>query len=280
VVSRALSTVFDTTVFLVLVSAAAVVLVAPVAPLPTADGAAVAAEETATRLATTTATVTYAPARAAAGASRRTATGTIAELLAAAALERALVEPRATDGFARAVARATRQHRSDPTVATQVRAVWTPFPAATVRGVVVAGPDPPRTASVHASTLTVPSRVDPVVPARRATRYDRYRALGRALANATVDAVLGGRAGEIALAGDAHTAATVTERYRVLAARVGVSLPADPGHDDAEVMWRRIRDALARRYAARLRRSYSSPAAAANATTAGRVRIVVRTWQP
>lgn len=162
--TRAISTVLDAAVFLLLVSAAIGLLYA--APQTDEDGAADpdVAAETATTLATSIETIEYAPAPdgdRADAATTRPDRGTIAELLAETTVANARLdgEPltRAPNHEA-AVRNATRRtiHRIDSDVRIQVRTQWRPLPGSGLRGGVVVGPSPPEDADVHAATMTVP----------------------------------------------------------------------------------------------------------------------------
>lgn len=164
--TRAISTVLDVALFLLLVSAAiGLVYAAPRAGGPAAGGTPdvdpdVAAEAT-TTLATTTTTVRYAPAGAGEDAPQQPARGTVAEHLAAATVANAALEDRPLHQAPRyeaAVRNATRATRSriQAGTAVQVRTRWEPLPGSDLRGELVVGPSPPPDADVHAATLAVP----------------------------------------------------------------------------------------------------------------------------
>lgn len=171
---RAVSTVLDVSVCLLLVGAAVLALVS--VPRPGPDPAAGRAEELATTLAGSTATVRYT-----AGGELRTARGTYAGLLGdAARAERA----NRTPDFRAAVLNATRPTLGGDGWHAQVVTVWRPYEGTTA-GEVVVGPAPPRGADVHAATTVIPSGVAPVRGrADTAADSDGYRGVARVLADA------------------------------------------------------------------------------------------------
>lgn len=323
---RAVSTVVDASVFLLLVSAAVGTLYLPVGASGGDRPPAPAAASTAEALATGTVAVPYAldtgrlpdgadrrrsdppaverlddgvtdrirvrPAALAAdivGAdgpspeTRRVAHGTHAGLLAEAAVENATLDgaplSTASDGFEQRVAAAVRNATRASGGRTRVRAVWTPYPGAPVRGVAVAGPRPPPDAAVAAATVRVPSRFPRSRDrALRAARRDGYAGVARVVAGATVTGWFPPSETRLALRGDHPVDALVTRRYRRTADLLGTSV----GNPVAAVEPRRANDrietALARRLERDLRGAYDTPAAAARAVRVGTVRVVVRTW--
>jgi hypothetical protein len=178
VTDRAVSTVLDVSLCLLLVSAAVLTLVA--APVDGPDPAAGTAEELATTLGTTQTSVTY-------GASddARTAHGSHAALLATAAR----TDRTAATGqsFREAVRTATRAVLSGDGWRGHVVARWRPYEASEPVGVVEAGAAPPRGADTHAATTTVPSGLRPVGPeARRAAASGGYQGVASVLADVVV----------------------------------------------------------------------------------------------
>lgn len=161
---RAVSTVLDAAVFLLLVSAAIGLLYAA----PQSDDDATAdpdvPEAAATTLATSTATIEYVPApsgEADASLENRTARGTIAELLAETTVANARLNGNAftrAPNHERAVRNATRRTLAhlDGEVEVQVRTRWRPLDGSRLRGGVAVGPEPPADADVHAATMVVP----------------------------------------------------------------------------------------------------------------------------
>jgi len=161
---RAVSTVLDAAVFLLLVSAAIGLLytVPQSGDGPESDPD-VAAEAT-TTLATSTATIEYTPAPdgdAADAGAIRTDRGTIAELLAETTVANARFDD---EPFSRApthetaVRNATRRAiaRFDGDVEIQVRTRWRPLQGSGLQAGLVVGPSPPDDVDVHAATVAVP----------------------------------------------------------------------------------------------------------------------------
>ncbi len=289
---RAISTVVDVSLCLLLVSAAIGTLALPQAvPGTPHDGPDPSA--TVEALATGTVSVAYeletghleAPVDHASGAgeAERVAHGSYAELLAEAAVENATLHGRAlsgaSDGFERRVATAIRNATRATGGRTRVTATWAPYPGAPTRGVASAGPRPPREASVAAATLTVPSRFRATRErARRMARRDGYPGVARALARATIAGWFPPQDARLALRGDHPVDALLTRRYRRTATGLGTSV-ADPVRAvEPRRANARLTTTLARRYETDLRKRFDSPAAAARAVRIGEVRVVVATW--
>lgn len=176
VTDRAVSTVLDVSVCLLLVGAATLTL--STAPVAGPDPSAGRAEELATTLAGSTATVTY---------RQRTARGTYAGLLADAA--RTDARPGlGRDAFRGAVVAATRPVLGGDGWRAQVVVTWRPYEGADV-GRVVVGEAPPPSADVHAATTLVPSGLGAVGPAAEAAATrDGYRGVADVLADALLPA--------------------------------------------------------------------------------------------
>lgn len=153
---RGVSTVLDVGLCLLLVSAAVGVLYA--VPDGSPDERGDVAAPAATTVATSTATVEYQPAAA---DRRRVDRGTVASLLARAAVANATLEGEPVTGDEAYVdAVRSRSKRALAGVAgaarVRVRAQWRPVPGSDLRGTVAVGPEPPQGADVHAATLSVP----------------------------------------------------------------------------------------------------------------------------
>lgn len=290
---RAVSTVVDAAVCLLLVSAAVGTLSLPVGgPAGTPErpdpGATVEA------LATGTTTVTYeldtghlAPDEAERTTptpeADRVAHGTYVGLLAEAAVENATLDGRplsnASDGFEHRVGAAVHEATDATGARTRVRAVWTPYPGAPAHGVATAGPGPPPTAAVAAATTTVPSRF-PRVRRRAisAARRDGYAGVARVLAAATVTGWFPPSEARLALRGDHPVDALVARRYRTTAARLDTSVGGPLRAEQTRRANARLEAVLARQYEHDLREEFDSSGAAARAVRISEVRVVVRTW--
>jgi len=289
--NRATSTVVDVTACLLLVGAAvAVVLNGAAIERATTESPAAARTEL---LATTTASVDYAlavpgdppPWTTNATATRqRTAHGTLAELLAEAAMSRVAWEghrlSRAGTEFEREVATTTRNRLHERGRRTAVRARWEPYEGAPLNGTVRVGEWPPPDADVDASTVTVASP-SPAVRERaaRAASQGGYSAVAAVVAGAVVDGLFPSRQAQLALDGDYPDDRLMTRRYRRMGAliRAGqLSVESRPATElNAE-----LTDTLTARFERDMRERFDSPEAAARAVETGNVTITVRTWSP
>ncbi|MFB6155505.1 MAG: hypothetical protein ABEJ22_06385 [Haloferacaceae archaeon] len=295
------STTLDVTLCLLLVSAGAVTVATtrPPAGTPAATDRADHALET---LATSTTTVAYAApagesstartrdgaARTRTPSTRRARNGTIAALLADAAVGDVRAGERATGAsrdeaprgaFEAAVANETRS--AVGAVRVQVVARWRPYPGATVGGRVAVGPSPPPGVDVHAAATTVPSGL----PAARAAALEAadgggYTRVARAVASGVVSGLFPPEATALALAGSASRAGRIRARYGRVAAAVGSEAGAPTAASERAVRRAnaRLADALASRVERTLRRGFESPEAAARAVRVDSVTVVVRTW--
>ncbi|MFC7134141.1 MULTISPECIES: DUF7284 family protein [Salinibaculum] len=269
---RAISTVLDVAVFLLLVSAAVGTVV--YAPTPVASGPAV--EQTAEVLATTTATVEYDLRQ-----EQRRAHGTLATLLAKAALANTTVSDvpvtTVSGTFGSAVRRRVRATVRAPN-RTQVTAVWRPYRGAPVEGRVAVGSPPPSAVDVSVATLQVPS---PVVStaARSAGPAGGYRDLAGRVARRVTETLLPSTSHGAALGQSGPRAAAAASRYRSMADALG--LDATPfSRGDVAGAHSSIAGALTRRLATDMRTRFESPAGARDALRTGTVTIAVRRWEP
>jgi hypothetical protein len=290
---RAVASLVDATLFLLLVTAAVGALThAPVTPVATAP--APDAGASLQRLQTVTANPEYSLASGARHADEslvafpresgptfeRYAHGSVASLLADAAVGNLTVDGREVthtgDGYERAVARAAR-NATGPRV--RVRTVWTPYPGAPVRGHIARGPTPPPGARVSTATATLDSGFPTVRErARRAAHGDGYAGVARVVARATVSGLFPPASTGRALRGDYPVDALVTYRYRRVAALLGTSVYGPVERVEPHAANTRLSLALAAALERDLRRSFETPEAAARAVAVGEVRIVVRRW--
>jgi hypothetical protein len=282
------STVLDAVLCLLLISAAVVTVTTATPREPTEEGH---AADVASTLATTTASVNYTltprtgttsvdvPKRSA--RFDRTTHGTMAELLARAAVARIEVDGErlwhARDGFGRAVVRAVRGVvRSNHT---RITAVWRPYPESSLEGRVVVGGHPPPDRPVHAATVEVSSGFPTTREAsRRAARSGGINGVAGVVAEGVVQGLFPPTRTRLAASEASPSAALVRHRYRRASTRLGVSRApriADGGVDDAN---ERLESALSGRIARDLRSTNTSATTAAEGVRLGRVRIVVRTW--
>jgi len=288
---RATSTVLDVLLCLLLVSASAGVIVDGV---PSDDRQTEAhAAAAATTLTATTATVEYRldpaddPPSWVANPSarhRRTAHGTLASLLAEAALSRTTVRGHrvstASREFERRVARITmsRLRRSGVRFAVDVR--WTPYRGAPVNGSFHVGGHPPPQADVQATTFRVDSGMAPAEPqARSIARGSRYYGVAMVAA----DRVVGGRfppdRTRIALRGDYPDDTVTATRYRRAGRLVGAG-PLHPGRTSVADLNSALVVGFAGLLHDDMQSRFERPTAAAAALRTESVRITVRAWSP
>ena len=277
VTDRAVSTVVDAVLCLLLVSGAvATLVVLPEEPEPSRPET---ADEAADALGASTARVNY--TLAADQDLERSAHGTLAEHLADAAVANASVRDRsvsnAGDGFERAVTALVAAELARPNVSLAARARWEPYPNASVEGSVTAGDAPPRGADVHVATLTVPSGARTTAADARDAADTGYRSVARVAARGVVEALFPPDATALSLqdpATEEITAAWYRRAASLCGTRLGVEGPGDVSRAND-----RLTDALVDEFASDLADRYDTPQAAADAVTVGEVRITVRTWE-
>lgn len=268
---RAISSAVDVTVFLLLVSAA----VATLTLVPGGEPRAVVVDERADLLASTTADVEYTL-----GDGDRRAHGTVAALLARGAVANASVDGRVLapghEAFVDGVRAATRRTLG-PTNRTQVLVRWMPYRGAPVRGTVRVGADPPPGRDVTVATLSVPAPTPPLDPGTRA-REDGFAGVASAAARATAGALLPESRAPLPSGRVSPASAVATRRFERLAGATGVSVEGPLDRGNVSAAHERVVAGLADRYEADMRERFESPAAAARAVRAGRVRITLRRW--
>lgn len=274
---RAISTVFDVSLCLLLVSASAFVLVGvepPGSPIRMRT-----AESTVSVLTTSTAEVNYTiPTDT--RRLRRTTHGTLAGLLGEAAFANTTVRgaelSRTTDPFERRVSRRVRERLDHPTNV-QLLVRWMPYRNAHLGGRIVVGESPSPRVDVHATVVSLPSGL-PTVRKRAidAARREGYHGVATVVAAAIVAGVVPERATRLALS-DPETSTTVGSRLRRMTRLYGVGvsnthLLASEGTRAALI------DAVANAVEADLRKTFETPTDAARSVSVGETRLVVRTW--
>ncbi|MEF8775216.1 MAG: hypothetical protein V5A43_01775 [Haloarculaceae archaeon] len=282
---RGISTVLDVAVFLLLVSAAVATLTVPASPAPDTDVGSVAST-----LGTATADVEY---RAAVVVELqngtettlsevRRANGTVANLLADAAVSTATFEPADGAGeyeeYRRALANRTREILRWFDARTQVEAQWQPYTGAPLGGSLTVGPTPPDR-DVMVATLDVPAPVASVQPATRRVASGGYEAVAAVVANATVRGLYPARRMALAVQSGGLDRGLAINRYRRLLAGLDLDVAGQlRGGAVAEVN-RALVAGLTEVFARDMRQQFDSPAAAAAAVRAGRARLIVRGWE-
>jgi hypothetical protein len=272
---RAISTVFDVMICLLLVSAAVVTLTLPVAQPQTEN----VADETATVLSGSTASVTYqvVPADTGDDISRtryqRERHGTLAGLagraaLAATVIEETPIAPETVDfrRAVRSVIEATIPAR------TAVTARWEPYPNATLAGQFEAGEHPPENADVQVAIRTVP------LPELAVDAEGDFEIISQAIATSFVETMVPTTPGERPLR-DALVIQAMADRYEGLAGEdFGARQALVAGEMDSLVEY--ATDGLAPRVETDMRETFRSPAKAQQALTAGQAWVRVQRWEP
>jgi hypothetical protein len=271
---RGISTVLDVAICLLLISAA----VGTLALAPAGGADAVTVDEQANRLAATTADLEYTY-----GGSDRRAHGTVASLLARAALANVTVDDQpVTAGpttFGEQLRSITRA-RVDAINRTQVVVCWEPYRGAPLRGTYRLGPSPPPHVDVSVGTVLVPTPAPAVRAAAQSRTGSGYREVATVVARATVETLLPeSRLVRSAAPGTPQSERTMA-RMQTLAAETGASAEESLSADDITRTRTRLVDRLTGQFARDMRERFASPSAAAAAIRTGTVRVVVRRWEP
>ncbi|WP_435345401.1 DUF7284 family protein [Haloarchaeobius sp. HRN-SO-5] len=291
---RAVSTVLDVAVCLLFVTASVAVLVDVDRPTVSDPSS---ADRAASLLGTTTATVAYSPtgttdlgngagttcASSNDSGDCRTAHGSLASLLARAAVSEATVDgtriSATSGGFERAVSNATARRLAVLETDWQVVATWRAYPDAPLAGSVVVGDDPRPGVDVHAATLSVPVAVGRSTGEGRAGEVPTgVDSVARDAARATVGRLFPPERTRLALLGSSPDDRLTAARYRRTAATLGVGLTDTVESGATERANAYLVDALAARYAADMRERTDGPADAAASVSPRTVTVTVRTW--
>jgi len=285
--SRASSTALDTVLFVLLVGVA-VLSLAGAAP-GGSDAPRRVADETADVVATSTTSVSYVRSGSIGGTSgpsvtvERRASGTYAELLAAALVDDPTFGPWSltggTNSFERAVLNATRRALPTRDARVQVRATWRAFPGAALERTVRAGDAPPRDADVSVATVTVPSGF-----ANATRKYDpenpEFATLASAISRSVVEGLFPPGPTADAMASEGPDRAVVASRYETASNDLGVSVDRELRESNVEAANGKLARALTPLVTARLAAEFDSVRNASRATSVDRVRVVVRAWSP
>ena len=263
--SRAISTVVDTVLFLLLVSAAAFVVTAPAVEQVDAP-----ADNTAEVVATSTVALDYELGQG--ETVRQRTRGTYAGLLARAAVANATVAGERLSPAGRTFAASVREKTAAVLGETvQVSARWAPYPGAPVAGRVAVGPNPPPRADVHVTRFRVPV----VVPATGQERT--YDGVAREIAEAVTRGVLPEDGADLPLGDGPHRRA-LANRADVLAGPESGLARWHASTGDATAAREVAAAELAGVLAADLRSQFESPDDAADAVSTGTATVVVRRW--
>jgi hypothetical protein len=260
--ARAVSTVLDVSVCLLLVGVAVTTLgVAAPENRTTIQGA---EDRTTTSLGTVTASVS--------ATDDRRVHDTLAGHLAAAAITSGSIEDErlGKSTYPDAVRRTVPKHVPERT---HITVRWRPFPDAPLRGRLTVGPEPPSSAEVSATRMTIGSGM---APPESATSFE---ALARSFSVSYVTRLFPPERTRVALV-DPRTAERTASRYRRFAAVLGVDIDDALARASPRKANERLAGAIADRLTDDLRETYPSPSAAANDATVGEVELVVRRWKP
>lgn len=260
--ARAVSTVLDVAVCLLLVGAA----VATFAVAPQSDD-----RPDGPDVDSTASTVTAVTTTVKAGVARRSH-GTVAGHLGTAAVADARLDadPVVETGYPAAVANETDSLTGDRAYVT---ARWKPYPDAALEGAVAAGERPPVSADVAAKTLTVDSGI------AGPEHADSFGGLARSLADAYVTWLFPPERTYASLV-DARTARRTTVRYRSAGETLDGVVSQSVVDDGVRVANDELTAALAARFEAEMRDRYATPGAARANVTVDEVELVVRRWEP
>lgn len=273
---RAISTVVDVTLCLLLVSASAFVLVGakpPDSPIRTRT-----AESTANVLETGTANVNY-TISSDSGTVHPTTHGTLAELLGQAALANTTIRGTesspTSDSFERAVSRRVQERLGYP-ADVQLLVRWEPYRDSELGGRFALG-ESPHDADVHAAVRSIPSGMPRVrTRALAAARRDGYRGVAHVVAAGIVAGLVPNESTRVALR-DRETGIVVARRFRRLIRSYDAVDSASPRLGSQQTR-RALIDAMARAIESDIRRSFRTPTDAARSVAVGRIELVVRTW--
>ena len=284
---RAVSTVVDVSLFLLLVGVAVLTLLQ--APTATHDPAPDRAHEIATVLASSTAEIesTAEPNEN----PKRPVHGTRASLLADAAVRNATVDgntkqPTAIapdDEFETVVVAEIQPTLAGSNWRAEVVVEWRPYPDAHLDGQLRLGHHPPPDADVSIARTTVGSGVsNATAEARAATANgdgDGYDAVADVAAGAIVEGLFPPERTRAALEDSDRRNRTV-DRYRAAGDAYEIDLETPAARGEVEHANRKLREEMAGRMAADLRETFDSPEDAADALQMETVRVTVRTWSP
>lgn len=269
---RAVSTVLDVAVFLLLVSAAVGALVLAEPPEQTDSRA----DETAEIVASSTLSIEYDL-----GGQTRRAHGTIAELLARAAVANATIEGESVSSMEQGFSEQVETETSARLVAsnrTQIVARWAPYRGGPLQGRTVVGPEPPDGTDVHSATVTVSVPVSASHERAADRTGEGYDAVARAVAVAVADGLLPDNRVDASVFRESPATSATIHRYEAIGEATGTGVAGLLDSGSVGTAHNRLVAALARTFAADMRDRFDTPATAAEAVQTGTVRITVRRW--
>ena len=164
--------------------------------------------------------------------------------------------------------------RDTPT-RTHVTARWEPYPDSPLHGTINAGSSPPSSADVAVTTRTIHAGID----SPQFAVADSFGTLAVSIAEAYVARLFPEERVRIQLV-DPRTAHATAERYRTVAETIGVDIDNEIEEASANRANQRLSNALAADLEADLRISYETPEAAASALETEHAQVIVRRWEP
>ncbi len=269
---RAVSTVLDVAVFLLLVSAAIGTVVLADPPEQTDSRA----EETAEVVASSTLSIEYGL-----GGQTRRAHGTIGELLARAAVANATFGGESLSSMEGDFLKEVETETSTRLVApnrTQIVARWLPYRGGPLQGRTVVGPEPPDGIDVHSATVTVSVPVPASHERAVNVTGDGYDAVARPVAVAVADGLLPDNRVDASVFRESPATSATIHRYEAIAEATGTGVSGLLDSGSVGTAHTHIVAGLARTFAADMRDRFDTPTAAAEAVQTGTVRITVRRW--
>ena len=169
--------------------------------------------------------------------------------------------------------------------ATNVTAVWEPYEGASIRGTATFGRPIPRDTQRSVTRVTVASelpgvREDAIAAIGEGTATDNgYRSVARVVAEAIIRGVLGDTQRE--LESDGVERAVVVSRYLRFADAVGGSIDREHlerSSADDKAMLTTLVDGLTAQLTGELDSTFETPGAAASAVSTGTVTVAITTW--
>lgn len=297
---RAVNTVADVSLAIVLVTAAIALVAAAPEDAPASHDQA-EADQTAEVLSTATLSVPYAldPVVAATAPDRgydetelrRASHGTVATLVADAAVA-SLTGP---DGqrlspmgevYEDAIDTRFEARLVGSNFETNVTAIWEPYDGTTLRGTATVGEPVPPTAEYSSVRLTVPSGFESV--GSDAANESGFESVATRVADTLLEGYQPPLSTKRALESSGLERELAVFRYRQLARLIDGTAPddrrlrrdIDPDAASPTQLNRYLSIHLADQIEANLRATYDSAEAAADAVSTGTVTVIVRTWEP
>lgn len=223
---------------------------------------------------------------------RRVSHGPIASHIAAIVMTKAAFDgqqlSRAADEYQRVVDEAVQANLVESSFQTHIQAFWTPVENTSVRGDIELGQTPPPRADVSTTTVTVPSGMRSVRAAAidAVEDHDDFDVVAEIVASAVIEGYVPELESQRALEGSGVEFDLTVYRYTRLATVIhGADFDTVDGKGwlapptaDAAAANEYLSDKLAEQLEANLRGAYDTAQQAARAVSTGHVTITIRTW--